>query len=49
MEILIGLFWLGLIITAGMFVFSIAIGLFGMVLGLVISALSWVWSKIKGE
>lgn len=46
MDIIFGLFWLGLVIFVALAIFGIAFGLFVTVISVVISIVGWVWEKI---
>jgi hypothetical protein len=48
MELLITLFWIGLIITVGSIVFSIVIYIVFFAIAVIFSGIAWIADKIKG-
>ena len=48
-DLLVFLFWIGVIVALGSLVLYFVIGLAGMVLAFVVTVIAWVIEKVRGK
>lgn len=48
MEILIGLFWLGLLMAAGLFIFNLGLTIVMTIIGVIVAGGIAIYEKIRG-